>query len=95
MSLINRVARSSNFDFGLAVRAHPDSLLVTARNKMRTAAEVTRVISLSSQSFESVELPTSTRDLKTNSTLARETQLIYDLFKRNAGGVVFFFLCCP
>ena len=43
-------------DFGLAVRAHPDSLTVTARNKMRTAAEITRVISLSQQSFESVEL---------------------------------------
>lgn len=43
-------------DFGLAVRAHPDSLMVTARNKMRSAAEFTRVISLSQQSFESVEL---------------------------------------
>lgn len=53
-------------DFGLAVRAHPDSLLVTARNKMRTASEVTRVISLSAQAFESVELPTAPRDLKSN-----------------------------
>lgn len=53
-------------DFGLAVRAHPDSLLVTAHNKMRTAAEVTRIISLSTQSFESVELPTSVRDLERN-----------------------------
>lgn len=53
-------------DFGLAVRAHPDSLLVTAHNKMRTAAEVTRIISLSSQSFESVELPTSVEDLSRN-----------------------------
>jgi hypothetical protein len=53
-------------DFGLAVRAHPDSLLVTARNKMRTAKEVTRTISLSAQSFESVELPTSARDLERN-----------------------------
>lgn len=43
-------------DFGLAVRSHPDSLMVTARNKMRTSAEITRVISLSRQSFESVEL---------------------------------------
>lgn len=43
-------------DFGLAVRAHPDSLLVTARNKMRTAAELTRIVSLNMQAFESVEL---------------------------------------
>lgn len=53
-------------DFGLAVRAHPDSLLVTAHNKMRTAAEVTRIISLGSQSFESVELPTAVEDLDRN-----------------------------
>lgn len=53
-------------DFGLAVRAHPDSLLVTARNKMRTAKEVTRIISLSEASFESVELPASDRDLSEN-----------------------------
>jgi hypothetical protein len=62
MYQMNRTPR----DFGLAVRAHPDSLLVTARNKMRTASEVTRVISLSAQAFESVELPTALRDLKAN-----------------------------
>lgn len=44
-------------DFGLAVRSHPDALLVTARNKMRTAVEVTRIVSLDHQAFESVELP--------------------------------------
>jgi len=53
-------------DFGLKVRAHPESLLVTARNKMRTAKEVTRVISVSEQSFESVELPASVSDLSDN-----------------------------
>lgn len=53
-------------DFGLAVRKHPDSLLVTARNKMRTASEFTRIISLSQQSFESVELPCNSRALADN-----------------------------
>lgn len=53
---MHRLGRTPK-DFGLAVRAHPDSLLVTARNKMRTATELIRVISLSGQSFESVELP--------------------------------------
>jgi hypothetical protein len=53
-------------DFGLAVRAHPDSLMVTARNKMRTAQTVTRVISVSEQSFESVDLPDSRPALHEN-----------------------------
>lgn len=53
-------------DFGLAVRAHPDSLLVTARNKMRTSTEISRFISVSQQYFESVELPGSAADLKRN-----------------------------
>ena len=33
-------------DFGLAVRSHPDSLVVTARNKMRTGQLITREIDL-------------------------------------------------
>lgn len=53
-------------DFGLAVRAHPDSLMVTARNKMRTATEITRVISVSGEAFESVELPASPKTLDDN-----------------------------
>lgn len=53
-------------DFGLAVRAHPDSLLVTARNKMRHASELTRYISVSGHSFESVELPTTKASLESN-----------------------------
>lgn len=53
-------------DFGLAVRAHPDSLQVTARNKMRTAADITRVISVSGGGFESVELPAALEQLKSN-----------------------------
>jgi hypothetical protein len=53
-------------EFGLAVRSHPDSLLVTARNKMRTAEDLVRVISVSEQSFESVELPAASWELKAN-----------------------------
>lgn len=59
-------------DFGLAVRAHPDSLMVTARNKMRTAKTVTRVVSVSEQSFESVELPVSKADLDHNQAIVRQ-----------------------
>ena len=39
-------------EFGLKVRAHPDSLIVTARNKMRTAETITRGISLSGAGLE-------------------------------------------
>jgi len=62
---MHRLGRTPK-DFGLAVRAHPDSLLVTARNKMRTATELIRVISLSGQSFESVELPDRPAALENN-----------------------------
>lgn len=40
-------------DFGLAVRSHPGTLLVTARNKMRTAREVARKVGLAARLVES------------------------------------------
>lgn len=43
-------------DFGLKVRAHPEALLITARNKMRTAQEIERVISISEQGREMSQL---------------------------------------
>lgn len=46
-------------DFGLKVRAHPDSLIVTARNKMRTAKTVIRKVSLSGQGIETARLRTN------------------------------------
>lgn len=39
-------------DFGLAVRSHPGSLLVTARNKMRTASQIVREVSLAAKLVE-------------------------------------------
>jgi len=68
---MHRMGRTPS-DFGLAVRMSPDSLLVTARNKMRSAKEITRVISVSGESFESVELPTSGRVLRDNWEVARD-----------------------
>lgn len=53
-------------DYGLAVRAHPQSLLVTARNKMRSAKDYTRVVTVSGQSIESVELPANAEALLAN-----------------------------
>lgn len=43
-------------DFGLAVRSHPDSLIVTARNKMRTGQLVTRQIDLAGRLVETAAL---------------------------------------
>jgi hypothetical protein len=43
-------------DFGLAVRKHPGSLLITARNKMKNAQEVRRTISLAGRRLETTTL---------------------------------------
>ena len=43
-------------EFGLKVRAHPDSLIVTARNKMRDAKDFKHYISLSGNRLETVRL---------------------------------------
>ncbi|HSD17488.1 MAG TPA: Z1 domain-containing protein [Thermomonas sp.] len=43
-------------DFGLAVRSHPGSLLVTARNKMASASEIVRQVGLAGRLVESAVL---------------------------------------
>lgn len=43
-------------DFGLAVRKHPGSLLITARNKMKSAEVVTRTIGLVGRRLETTTL---------------------------------------
>jgi hypothetical protein len=43
-------------DFGMKVRAHPDSLLITARNKMRNSEAITRVLSISGEGLETPRL---------------------------------------
>jgi hypothetical protein len=53
-------------DFGLKVRAHPDSLMVTARNKMRTAQTIVREISLSGNGIETARLLSDDRQLDAN-----------------------------
>lgn len=46
-------------DFGLAVRSHPGTLLVTARNKMRSANEIVREIGLADRLVESTVIHTA------------------------------------
>jgi len=56
-------------DFGLCVRSHPETLIVTARNKMRSARSVIRQVSLEGRLVEtSVLLKTS--DVITNNRKA-------------------------
>ena len=54
-------------DFGLRVQSHPDKLIVTARNKMRSASEVIDgTVSLSGRRIEATQLPASQSILKKN-----------------------------
>ena len=43
-------------DFGLAVQKHPGALLITARNKMKNAQEVSRTIGLAGRRLETTTL---------------------------------------
>ncbi|NDV24326.1 Z1 domain-containing protein [Desulfovibrio sp. JC022] len=49
-------ARMTPSDFGLCVRAHPESLIVTARNKMRSGKRVPRKIGLEGRLVETKSL---------------------------------------
>ncbi|AIY39177.1 Endonuclease [Collimonas arenae] len=51
-----QLSRSKPIDFGLKVRAHPDSLLITARNKMRDSEEIVQTMSISGEGIESSRL---------------------------------------
>lgn len=55
-------------DFGLKVRAHPDSLIVTAQNKMRLSKTIERVISISKESLETPRLKSSEAVVRANKT---------------------------
>lgn len=53
-------------DFGLKVRAHPDSLIVTARNKMRRANSIVRRVSLDGEGIETARLRSSAGAIRAN-----------------------------
>ncbi len=58
-------------DFGLCVRNHPESLIVTARNKMRTAKQVLRQINLYGRLVETAVLIKSNDVLEKNRNVIR------------------------
>lgn len=67
-----RAQRLTPSDFGLAVKKHPESLLVTARNKMKAATTFTKAVSLGGRRIETVRIPSDTQSLAKN----------YDAFHR-------------
>lgn len=66
-------------EFGLCVRSHPESLIVTARNKMRTGTDVLRQISLYGRSVETTVIGTALTLLENNrNSLSRLVQGLLD-----------------
>ncbi len=57
--------------FGLAVRSHPASLLVTARNKMGSGKKVTTLVGLSNKFVETSRVSIRPSDLSANLAIAK------------------------
>lgn len=63
--LMEKQGRSPQ-DFGLKVRTHPDSLIVTARNKMRKGKKVVHSVALTGRLIETVYLKSSKTVIENN-----------------------------
>lgn len=61
-----RAQRLTPADFGLAVKKHPESLLVTARNKMKAATTFHKSVSLGGRRIETVRLHGDEDSLRAN-----------------------------
>ena len=57
--------------FGLAVRSHPASLLVTARNKMGSGKKITTLVGLSNKFVETSKVSIRSGDLRANIEVAK------------------------
>lgn len=64
-------AKATPEDFGLEVRSHPASLLVTAKNKMGTGREVTTLVGLSNQFIETARVSIDANKLNANLAIAK------------------------
>jgi hypothetical protein len=67
-----KIAGMSPKDFGLCVRSHPESLIVTARNKMRTGKLVVRQVNLIGRLVETAQLLDTTKTITNNIESLRE-----------------------
>jgi len=67
-------------DFGLKIRQDPNSLIVTARNKMRTGTIVSRPITVSGRLLETPRLKNRQNILKENEELCKKFLVEIDLY---------------
>jgi hypothetical protein len=78
-------------EFGLKVRTHPDSLIVTARNKMRTGKKVTHSVSLNGRLIETVRIKSAPKSLENNfiavADLAEELENSYGTGRTKESGL--------
>ncbi|ODA21600.1 Z1 domain-containing protein [Photobacterium damselae] len=65
-------AKATPEDFGLEVRRHPASLLVTAKNKMGAGREVTTLIGLSNRFIETAKVSIDPKEINTNLDVAKK-----------------------
>jgi hypothetical protein len=64
-------AKATPEDFGLAVRSHPASLLVTAKNKMGAGREITTLVGLSNRFIETAKVSINPAELNANLDIAK------------------------
>ena len=72
-----KAQRLTPADFGLAVKKHPESLLVTARNKMKAATTFKKSVSLGGRRIETVRLNAADGSLAKNESAIKS--LLVDL----------------
>lgn len=65
-------AKATPEDFGLAVRSHPASLLVTAKNKMGAGREVTTLVGLSNRFIETAKVSIDPKEINANLDVAKK-----------------------
>ena len=65
-------ARATPEMFGLAVRSHPATLLVTARNKMGSGRKITVQVGLSNQFVETTRVSIAPVDMNANLAIAKD-----------------------
>jgi len=83
-------------DFGLCVRSHPETLIVTARNKMRSARSVIRQVSLEGRLVEtSVLLKTSDVITNNRKALGQLIEKISDIVPKTVGQPGFLYRNIP
>lgn len=64
-------AKATPTMFGLAVRSHPASLLVTAKNKIGSGKKITALVGLSNKFVETAKISIKATDLKANFEVAK------------------------